>query len=134
MTDNTTYLERDDLREWVFQQVRLRPWVEFDTLRIIAHKEQVIPKCVHPYGPFHWRKIDRALQWLRKNGRITFDRPKKGWVICECKCSCPDGDCDHVWDGPEEIERYENGNVKSASSTCSKCGMSAMSHDVWVCP
>ena len=22
-----------------------------------------------------------------------------------CKCSCPDGDCEHVWDGPEEVER-----------------------------
>ena len=50
-----------------------------------------------------------------------------------CKCSCPDGDCEHVWDGPEEVERYEKGNVMSASSTCSKCGISAMSHDVRVC-
>lgn len=41
-----------------------------------------------------------------------------------CYCACPDGPCQHVWDGPvEEGENY-------ASVTCSRCGMSSISHDL----
>lgn len=41
-----------------------------------------------------------------------------------CYCACPEGPCQHVWDGPEE----EGDNYSSA--TCSRCGTSAMSHDM----
>ena len=44
----------------------------------------------------------------------------------QCVCNCPDGPCEHVWDGPTE----EGDNYHSA--TCSKCGKSAISHDMWV--
>lgn len=33
-------------------------------------------------------------------------------------------DCDHKWDGPDKD--FENGS----SVTCSKCGMTALSHDM----
>jgi hypothetical protein len=47
-----------------------------------------------------------------------------------CKCQCPDGPCEHVWDG-EEVE-FDNGQCVSV--TCSRCGMSAFSHSMWVGP
>lgn len=48
-----------------------------------------------------------------------------------CKCNCPDGDCEHVWDGKGVEEELEGGGGMS-SATCSKCGMPAISHDMWV--
>lgn len=46
-----------------------------------------------------------------------------------CECRCPDS-CGHQWDGPEES--FDEG--LGWSVTCSKCGMSAVSHDMWVGP
>jgi hypothetical protein len=45
-----------------------------------------------------------------------------------CKCQCPEGPCEHRWDGPIE----EQGSVTTV--TCSRCGMSAFSHSMWVGP
>ena len=47
----------------------------------------------------------------------------------KCKCDCaknPPGICDHRFDGPSV--KLENGG----SVTCSKCGMTAMNHDMWL--
>jgi hypothetical protein len=43
-----------------------------------------------------------------------------------CYCACPDGPCQHVWDGPT-IE-FDDG--LGFSSTCSRCGTSAFSHSL----
>lgn len=46
-----------------------------------------------------------------------------------CKCECATGGpCEHVWDGPEKTD----GNLSTA--TCSRCGMPAIEHDMWVMP
>ena len=45
-----------------------------------------------------------------------------------CYCACPDGPCQHVWDGPEV--RGEN----FSSASCSHCGTSAISHDMRCAP
>ena len=47
----------------------------------------------------------------------------------KCKCQCPDGPCEHKWDG-KEVQVGPGG----WSITCSKCGMAAMDHDLWVMP
>jgi hypothetical protein len=51
-----------------------------------------------------------------------------------CKCTCgTKADprvCEHKWDGAEEFREYPEGGC-SSSVTCSRCGMSAMSHDMW---
>lgn len=52
-------------------------------------------------------------------------------VVCgpqsaKCKCQCPDGSCEHKWDGP--AESFEG----CTTTTCSRCGMTAMGHDMWV--
>jgi len=46
----------------------------------------------------------------------------------KCKCECPNGPCEHVWDGPSHTT--EN----SDSASCSRCGANAMAHDMWVMP
>jgi hypothetical protein len=45
----------------------------------------------------------------------------------KCKCNCPIS-CEHLWDGEPHIE---NG---FGTATCSKCGMWAINHDMWVLP
>lgn len=69
---------------------------------------------------------------------------------CSCRCESTCGrqckldlmeclkkhykkDCDHIWDGPwEEGEMGEDGYW--SSTTCSKCGMVQMHHDMAVGP
>lgn len=46
-----------------------------------------------------------------------------------CYCDCPDGPCQHVWDGPEYTEESEGGGFMS-SVTCSRCGTPAIYHDM----
>ena len=52
----------------------------------------------------------------------------------KCKCTCGvegvEHVCEHSWDG--EGETFDDGAGWSA--TCSRCGMSAMSHSMWVGP
>lgn len=63
------------------------------------------------------------------------DEPKLQVFACgpstqRCVCTCPDGPCEHRWDGPEW--RSEDG--LACSVTCSRCGMTKMSHDMWIGP
>jgi len=46
----------------------------------------------------------------------------------KCKCECPDGLCEHQWDGPPHYEK------NMGTATCSRCGMWAINHDIWVMP
>lgn len=49
----------------------------------------------------------------------------------KCRCRCIEGKgCEHVWDGETDRDYYENGNIRSESATCSRCGMTAMHHDL----
>ncbi len=46
-----------------------------------------------------------------------------------CYCACgsePRGPCEHKWDGPD----WESEDSCACSVTCSRCGMTAMSHDL----
>jgi hypothetical protein len=45
-----------------------------------------------------------------------------------CVCKCPDGPCEHKWDGEWEEDEL------TASVTCSRCGSVKMGHDMWVGP
>jgi hypothetical protein len=45
-----------------------------------------------------------------------------------CYCACPDGPCQHTWDG----EPWEDEGAHSA--TCSRCGAVAMFHDMRCMP
>lgn len=46
-----------------------------------------------------------------------------------CYCACPDGPCQHIWNGPEYTEESEGGGFMS-SVTCSRCGAPAIYHDM----
>ena len=46
----------------------------------------------------------------------------------QCTCQCPDGPCEHKWDGPVHNE------PQMSTATCSKCGELAINHDLWVMP
>lgn len=46
-----------------------------------------------------------------------------------CYCACgsePRGPCEHKWDGPD----WESEDGCACSVTCSRCGTTAMSHDL----
>lgn len=66
----------------------------------------------------------------------TDDQSKKAFTVAvcgptsypKCICKCPES-CGHVFDG--EIIEVGQG---SFSVTCSRCGVDAMSHDLWVMP
>lgn len=47
----------------------------------------------------------------------------------DCYCNCPEGPCQHIWDGPEYTEESEGGGFMS-SVTCSRCGTPAIYHDM----
>lgn len=44
----------------------------------------------------------------------------------DCYCACPDGPCQHIWDGPN-VE-FDDG--QGMSVTCSRCGELAFSHSM----
>lgn len=49
-----------------------------------------------------------------------------------CKCACADhGPCQHTWDGPIE-EGLMDGGGHYSTTTCSRCGMTSMDHDMWL--
>lgn len=45
---------------------------------------------------------------------------------CYCTCGRPGGVCEHTWDGPE----WTSDDGRCSSATCSRCGTTAMSHDM----
>ena len=62
-----------------------------------------------------------------------------GPSTAKCRCHCPDGPCEHKWDGAAiELISYDARRgrpyVSGRSSTCSRCGMSAYDHSAWVAP
>lgn len=47
-----------------------------------------------------------------------------------CYCACPDGPCEHKWNGPDYISQDQT----LTSVTCSRCGAIAAYHDMRVGP
>lgn len=50
-------------------------------------------------------------------------------AACYCACSTG-GPCEHKWDGPD----WESDDSCAVSVTCSRCGTTAMSHDMRCLP
>lgn len=46
-----------------------------------------------------------------------------------CYCACPDGPCQHRWDGPWRDFECEGGGG-GGEVTCSHCGLGSMSHSL----
>ena len=68
------------------------------------------------------RKRDANIrEWFRKRGWAP---PRlKSEFASTCYCNCPVGPCQHEWVGWVKLE---NGG----SRVCSRCGMTAISHDM----
>lgn len=45
-----------------------------------------------------------------------------------CYCACPDGPCEHQFDGWREITCDDDVTVCGGEQVCRLCGMGAMSH------
>ncbi len=72
--------------------------------------------------------------------------PSRGPCKCECgtelkftplsvrqnNISVPRPICGHVWNGEPYYERNIEGETFLSSVTCSKCGMTAIDHDMWL--
>lgn len=70
-------------------------------------------------------ELCRSLGWSRKNVKVRLS------VNPTCYCDCTHrGPCEHSWDGPGE--EFDSG--RGWSATCSRCGMSAFSHDMRFLP
>lgn len=69
--------------------------------------------------------------------------------ICKCECSAdikvnkitlitdgptPRPSCEHKWDGEPFQDKDERGHVRMESSSCSRCGMLSVDHDMWALP
>jgi len=68
-----------------------------------------------------------------KLGISPDDACEPGCACCgddACYCACPDGPCEHTWDGPD----WESEDGGTCSVTCSRCGGTAISHDMRVMP
>ena len=66
----------------------------------------------------------------KKNVSVFMCGPSSG----PCKCACATGGtCEHVWDGEEQEGECSGGGFFS-TTTCSRCGMTAISHDMFVAP
>ena len=85
---------------------------------------------------------DKALGWpversfwvfmlARETQKVAAVVHSCGPSTTTCSCSCvEDGPCEHEWDGP--VQNSEDG--LTSSRTCSRCGMPAIEHDMWVLP
>ena len=57
-------------------------------------------------------------------------------IVCQgpnsekCKCRCPKS-CEHEWTG-EWVKEVESGGATIESTTCSRCGMRAIDHALWI--
>lgn len=69
--------------------------------------------------------IDSVLQAVAKQwGCDPADLRAHDCDAGQCYCACPDGPCQHVWNGPEHSEDC------MSSVTCSRCGTPAIYHDM----
>lgn len=88
----------------------------------------------------HNKRITEVLESLNR-GVVP-----SGVLVCgpstigKCKCSCPKS-CEHLWDGPvvhdedpdsAEIMGNEYVPAPLTTATCSRCGMWAINHDMWM--
>lgn len=51
-----------------------------------------------------------------------------------CYCACPDGPCQHQFEGWREITADDDETVVGGETVCKHCGLGAMSHDLTFMP
>lgn len=68
--------------------------------------------------------VQASIQKLADEYGIPVEQLSSSHNPNACYCACPDGPCEHKWDGAP----YESEHCRSV--TCSRCGCTAMSHDM----
>jgi hypothetical protein len=87
---------------------------DFEALR--AERDAAVAKIVKEAARSLWG--DEAAE------RITF-HASFGGGTASCYCACPDGPCEHQFDGWREFDDGLGGE-----QFCQRCGMGAMSHSM----
>jgi hypothetical protein len=65
---------------------------------------------------------------------VPIETLKSNFNPNSCYCACgTGGPCEHKWDGPD-YESEGDGGGYCVSVTCSRCGTTAMSHDMRYLP
>lgn len=72
--------------------------------------------------------VREQMEKIAKEHGVPVESLETTFDFNSCYCACPTGPCEHKWDGP-----IEQGDLYM-TSTCSRCGMSSMSHDMRVGP
>lgn len=75
----------------------------------------------------------RAEAWLdsfAREHKLDRSKVRSSFNPEACYCNCPEGPCEHKWDG----EPYQSDDGCGWSRTCSRCDCTAMSHDMRVAP
>lgn len=65
-----------------------------------------------------------SMQKLADEEGIPIEQLQTNYNPNACYCTCPEGPCEHKWDG----KWYVSEGIQSA--TCSRCGTTAFSHSM----
>jgi hypothetical protein len=75
--------------------------------------------------------VRNSIQELATELGVPFHKLSSNFKPNSCYCACAThGPCEHTWDG----EPYESEDGLEFSTTCSRCGMTSMSHDMRFLP
>lgn len=80
---------------------------------------------------FEALRAKRNASIANEGKRLAAELGLDGPLFCShdpnaCYCACPDGPCEHKWDG----EPWESTDGCAWSVTCSRCGETSMSHSM----
>lgn len=79
-------------------------------------------------------RVQAQMQKLADEHGIPLQSLRSNFNPNACYCACGHGEppylCEHKWDGPE----WTSEDGCASSVTCSRCGGTAMSHDLRVLP
>lgn len=77
------------------------------------------------------KRVQESHQRLADEHGIPLQSLRSNFNPNACYCACTiNGPCEHKWDG----EGYESEDGCMWSATCSRCGVTAFSHDMRVLP
>ncbi len=84
----------------------------------------------HDFESLRAKRNEQVLASIKKIAEeldCPFEGLKSTFNPNACYCACgTGGPCEHKWDGPD----YESDDGLCFSVTCSRCGCTAMSHDL----
>jgi hypothetical protein len=74
--------------------------------------------------------VRQSMQKLADEFGVPLESMRSTFNPDACYCACPNGPCEHDWNGPE----WQSEDGCAISATCARCGTTAMSHSMRVGP